>query len=1259
MSKLVIFEIGEGNFDRGYPVKIRISEVGKASDTEISGRLPPASNVAQSYYEWQTIYRNLQANWLITVPETQITNVSTIEACNQAAQLFQTKFNEWLNQAPVRKLERQLLQKVNDWQNVRFFIKTHHSLLQRIPWHLWEIFSVTNTPPEIIVASEYEISQKQLTNPVKILAVFGCSHGINTQADLNLLGQLPGSLIEPPSLPHDKANIQQDFRKLENNLPGVIIKPLIEPSCSRLRDKLWDKSWDILFFAGHSNSFNDDSSGEIQINNNETLSLEGLRASLKNAVYKGLKLAIFNSCDGIGLARTLADVGIPYIIVMREPVPDVVAQHFLKYFLTAFTNGESLHKSVQQARIRLQEELETKYPCASWLPIIFQNPAAIELKYPQPFKFKKIAVFSTIAVLATFSCSLILSRITTEIKLRNRFSDGELILVNDVATIDKKQGTSAIWWRNYPEAVKKFQKSLEQARNDPETLIYLNNAKIANQPYVKIGVAVPIGKNPNVAQEILRGVAQAQSEINAQGGINGKLLKITIANDDNNGNIAKQIANKFVQDKSIIAVVGHNSSDASVPASYIYQSGRLVMISPTSGSAMLTDRTDRIDGNYIYKTVVGFSVSAKKMAEYIVGNNIKKTVICNDSLAKDQSFESELLSSIKRQHLQEVSNINCNFSDKNFQPEAIIQAAIKNQAGAIFISPQVDRIDKAIQLAKVNNKRLKLLGTSSLQTKKTLQAGEYFDGMVMASPWHPEVSSDKNFVQDANTLWHEPELITWRTATAFDATKVIATALKGKNITRTALQQSLSNNFSYQGVTGTIEFFSLGNLTGERVGGSVLVEVESDGNRRYRFGLKDSIITRMSLGEKILITNKPNQEKRLGVQAFEQNNYAQAIEYFQSSLRLVPNDPETHIYLQNALAARSGKTLTIAISVPISTNLNIAKEMLQGVAQAQSEINEKSGIQGYLLQVKIASDDNNPKIGEEIAKSLVSDPNILAVVGHNASDVSHAACKIYQTGQLVSISPTSFASQLSGCTPYFFRTAPNIRFIADSLLKQAMSQGGIRKLAICVDETSLDNTSFRNDFTNAIKVYGGNLINIPCDISAPDFNANQVIQAAIDNKVEGILLAPHVRTINKALEIAAANTAKKANLKLFGSPTLYTHQTLQAKADVEGVQIAVPWHPAANLNHNFISRAKTMWGDAITWRTATSYDATIAMITALNKQKTRQGLQQELRNPHFWAPSSTGSLKFLASGDRDFTNNAIIVKIQRDGNGSNEYKFSL
>ncbi|NET72008.1 MAG: ABC transporter substrate-binding protein [Sphaerospermopsis sp. SIO1G2] len=815
MGKRVIFEIGEGNFDQGFPVKIRIWEEGKPQFAEIVGEFPPAPEIPQTYDKWRSAYSKLPGDWLITVPKTQITNVSNSEVCHHAAQNFLNNFNTWLNQPLVRKLEREFLITINKSDNLRVIIQTQNPLLRKLPWHLWqlwEVFDDHHIKPEVVISSEYKPSKVKLKTPVKILAIFGSNHDLHIESDLQ-------SLME--------------------KLPGATIEPLLQPSRKVLLDKLWHQSWDILFFAGHSSSGDDGSWGEIQINNQENLPISDLHHSLAYAVKNGLKLAIFNSCDGLGLAHHLSDLRIPYIIVMREPVPDIVAQHFLKYFLTFFASGESLYTSVQKSRMRLHEELETKYPCASWIPIIFQNPAASVLKYPQhnffKTKFFRLSIFTSLIVFLTLVVNLYLK----DIKFQQRFSSGEKVLVKSAFDLQKQEATTALWWKNYKLAITKFQQYLQDHPQDAEAKIYLENAKISNQPTLNIAVVVPTGSNPNVALEILRGVAQAQHKINYNGGINGKVLKIKIANDDNNPIIAKKIADQLVKDPKIIGVVGHNSSDASVPASDIYQAGKLVMISPTSTSIKLTDRDDRTGGNYIYRSVISFAIIAETLIDYAHKTGITRILICNDTKATDQSFDRSLNDAVmRRKDIQFISDIKCDFADHNFQSVEIVRQAIRKDVNAILLNPQVDRISKAFEIGKANQGRIKLLGNPSLYTKKTLDAGKFVQGMIMAVPWQSSVSPNPKFVENANIMWKNPSL-TWRTATAFDATQVMAAAMQNmqnQNSQRRDIQKALSQNFVFSGgATGTIRFLHYGDRTGDRDGKAVLVKITPDQERKGKY----------------------------------------------------------------------------------------------------------------------------------------------------------------------------------------------------------------------------------------------------------------------------------------------------------------------------------------------------------------------------------------------------------------------------------------
>jgi branched-chain amino acid transport system substrate-binding protein len=156
--------------------------------------------------------------------------------------------------------------------------------------------------------------------------------------------------------------------------------------------------------------------------------------------------------------------------------------------------------------------------------------------------------------------------------LSSGISLGEEILSEKNTTSEKQAGVKAFADGNYSKAVANFKSSLEKNPNDPESRIYLNNAKTANSKQtIKIAVSVPLGSNPSIGEEILRGVAEVQEEINRDYQINGLPLQVVLANDNNDGNLAQVVARKFVKDTSIFAVIGHNASNASTAAAPIYK----------------------------------------------------------------------------------------------------------------------------------------------------------------------------------------------------------------------------------------------------------------------------------------------------------------------------------------------------------------------------------------------------------------------------------------------------------------------------------------------------------------------------------------------------------------------------------------------------------------------------------------------------------------------------------------------------------------
>ena len=418
-----------------------------------------------------------------------------------------------------------------------------------------------------------------------------------------------------------------------------------------------------------------------------------------------------------------------------------------------------------------------------------------------------------------------------------------------------------------------------------------------------------------------------------------------------------------------------------------------------------------------------------------------------------------------------------------------------------------------------------------------------------------------------------------------------------------------------------------------------------------------NIEQRLSMGEKILIGADDNPSKKLAVEKFAAGQFQEAQTGFTNSLESYPNDPEALIYLNNSLAAFDTDAIQIGVSVPIGGSLDVAKEILRGVAQAQNEINKEGGIEqngeNKLIQVQIANDDNEPEAVQQIAASFVANPEIMAVVGHNSSGASIAGAPIYQQGNLAMISPTSTARELSQAGNYILRTTPSGRELAETMAEYSIDINR-QKVAICIDSSSTASVSFKEEFSLSLFESGGEIPPTNCDFSSENFNPDEIPARAISDGAEALLLIPSVDKINQALEVAKANENR---LTLLGNDSMYTYETLKVgQSDVNGLVLPAAWHPDATSGSKFNQNAGDLWGMEGNWRTATAYDATKAILTGLSSASTRQELQQNLTNPGFSAQGASGKVSFQLSGDRKIKK-AFLIKIQPGKSSGTQYDF--
>ena len=413
----------------------------------------------------------------------------------------------------------------------------------------------------------------------------------------------------------------------------------------------------------------------------------------------------------------------------------------------------------------------------------------------------------------------------------------------------------------------------------------------------------------------------------------------------------------------------------------------------------------------------------------------------------------------------------------------------------------------------------------------------------------------------------------------------------------------------------------------------------------------------ISAGDRILFASTATTDKQAGVRAIAAADFKTAINKLEAAFQVDRTDPETLIYLNNARLG-TAPALKIAAAVPIGDNLSAAAEILRGIAQAQDEA-IKAGVP---LKVVIADDGNDENRAQAIARSLIADSSILAVVGHGTSKTSIAVAPIYTQNQMVAIAPTSTSIELATVPKrtdgvnYFFRTIPSDQFTGTALARYMLSSMKKSTAAVFYNSKSSYSKSLQTAFSTTLILEGGQVVK-EVDLSEPNSTAHL---AGIEADVW--VLFPDSDTVNSSLEVARNN---QKGLPMIGGDALYDTDLLKQGGEVlSGAVISVPWHFSDTKNQNFALLARDLWGIDVNWRTAMSYDAvqvlrmgrSIGKIAPSNGQAGRVMLAKTLAREDFKVSGATGEIRFLSSGDRN--SNVVLLQIVPDSKSGAGYDFA-
>jgi branched-chain amino acid transport system substrate-binding protein len=317
------------------------------------------------------------------------------------------------------------------------------------------------------------------------------------------------------------------------------------------------------------------------------------------------------------------------------------------------------------------------------------------------------------------------------------------------------------------------------------------------------GVSGPLtGNNAEYGQIWKKSFDIASEEINAAGGIKGRKLQILFEDSQSDPKQSVVVAEKFANDKRIVAEIGDFASPASMAASPIYQRTGLVQFGFTNSHPDFTK-----GGDFMFSTAPNQTDDAPFLASFTVNDLGKKKLALFHLNTDWGKTTTDLYEGRAKELGAQVVFRDAYLPDEKDFKTLLTKARDANPDALVLLSYYTDAAIIS-QQARQQGLTMPIVANGAVYSPKMLElGGPAVEGVVTTSPWFPEAPRPEvqEFVKKYKDRYGEEP--NWFAANAYDTVKMLATVIDKVGTDRKAIRDGLANLKDYNSVVyGKISF---------------------------------------------------------------------------------------------------------------------------------------------------------------------------------------------------------------------------------------------------------------------------------------------------------------------------------------------------------------------------------------------------------------------------------------------------------------------
>ncbi len=336
------------------------------------------------------------------------------------------------------------------------------------------------------------------------------------------------------------------------------------------------------------------------------------------------------------------------------------------------------------------------------------------------------------------------------------------------------------------------------------------NEKIENSETLNIGLTYPFSLDSEI--QLSMGIELAVKEINMNGGIKGKQVNLIRIDDEGSVPGGMKAAQRYIDDRSIAAVIGPLNSRVAMSVAQVYNSAGLVMITPGATSPYLM----KPDFKYIFRTIPNEEIVMEYLMGFIRESGYDKVAV----YYADDDFGEGVADSVEKASAKlgiEVVDRTTNINGKNIKGVTDRWKAFDCEI--LVMGESFERAYELVKLIKSYKPEMRILGTTSFDYPKFIEyLGEYSEGAVI--PTHFAYDSIRYEVTEFINSFREeygkdPDLFA---AVGYDTLKILCRAIENSvDFSGDSIARELHAIKSYEGITGTVSCDEAGEFRGNNI----------------------------------------------------------------------------------------------------------------------------------------------------------------------------------------------------------------------------------------------------------------------------------------------------------------------------------------------------------------------------------------------------------------------------------------------------------